>query len=150
MKMKSSRTLSVSAAALASASPALAERIDSPAWDALAAIQIEEIVTDTSYEVRKIFPVEIKDGVEQFDITGYAVPLGDTANVREFMIVSDMGFCPFCGDPEHGTALQVTLTEPLPFVEEGMRLTLRGSLETIKDSQTWQSAIMRDAVVIKG
>lgn len=150
MKMKTSRTLSVSAAALASASPALAERIDSPAWDALAAIEIEEIVTDTSYEVRKIFPVEIKDGVEQFDITGFAVPLGDTANVREFMIVSDMGFCPFCGDPEHGTALQVTLTEPLPFVEEGMRLTLRGSLETIKDSQTWQSAIMRDAVVIKG
>ena len=144
------RTLTVFATALAAASPALAERVDSPAWDALAAIEIEEIITDTSYEVRKVFPSEIKDGVAQFDITGFAVPLGETSNVREFMIVSDMGFCPFCGNPEHGTALQVSLAEPLPFVEEGMRLSLRGSLETIKDSQTWQSAIMRDAIVIDG
>ena len=148
--MTPSRTFTVSAAALAAASPAFAERVDSAAWDALAAIEIEEIVSDTSYEVRKIFPSEIKDGVEQFDITGFAVPLGDTTNVREFMIVSDMGFCPFCGNPEHGTSLQVSLAEPIPFVEEGMRLTLRGALETIGDSQTWQSTIMRDAVVIDG
>lgn len=144
------RTMTVSATALAAASPAFAETIASPAWDALAAIEIEEIMTETTYEVRKIFPAEIKDGVERFDITGFAVPLGETENVRDFMIVSDIGFCPFCGDPEHGTALQVTLAEPIPFIEEGMRLSLRGSLETIKDDQTWQSAIMRDAVVIDG
>lgn len=144
------RSLTVSATALAAASPAMAEQIDSAAWDALAAIEIEEIMTDTTYQVRKIFPAEIKDGVAQFDITGFAVPLGDTSNVRDFMLVSDIGFCPFCGDPEHGTALQVTLAEPLDFVEEGMRLSLRGSLETIKDDQTWQSAIMRDAVVVDG
>lgn len=144
------RTLSISATALAAASPTLAERIDSPAWDALNAIEIEEIMTDTSYEVRKVFPSEIKDGVAKFDITGFVVPLGDTSNVQEFMLVSDMGFCPFCGDPDHGSALQVSLAEPIPFVEEGMRLSLRGSLETIKDSQTWQSAVMRDAVVVDG
>lgn len=144
------KTLSVSVAALAAASPAFAENIDSPAWDALEAIKIEEIVTDTSYEVRKIFPSQIKDGVAQFDITGFVVPLGDVTNVREFMLVSDMGFCPFCGDPEHGTALQVSLAEPLPTLEEGTRLSLRGALETIEDSQTWQSTIMRNAVVIDG
>ncbi|MEL6840521.1 MAG: hypothetical protein AAFP85_14610 [Pseudomonadota bacterium] len=144
------RTLTVSATALAAASPGLAERIESPAWDAINGIEIEEIITDTSYEVRKVFPSEIKDGVEQFDITGFVVPFGDLSNVREFMIVSDMGFCPFCGDPDHGSALQVSMTEPLPFIEEGMRISLRGSLETIKDSQTWQSAIMRDAVVVDG
>ncbi|MEM9786484.1 MAG: hypothetical protein AAF801_08270 [Pseudomonadota bacterium] len=144
------RTLTVSATALAAASPGLAERIESPAWDAINGIEIEEIITDTSYEVRKVFPSEIKDGVEQFDITGFVVPFGDLSNVREFMIVSDMGFCPFCGDPDHGSALQVSMTEPLSFIEEGMRISLRGSLETIKDSQTWQSAIMRDAVVVDG
>ncbi|MDX8352302.1 hypothetical protein [Cognatiyoonia sp. IB215182] len=148
--MARSLTMSVSATALAAASPALAERIDSPAWDAIQGIEIEEIITENSYEVRKVFPSEIKDGVEQFDITGFAVPLGDTSNVREFMLVSDMGFCPFCGDPDHGAALQVSLTEPMPFVMEGMRLSLRGSLETIDDPQTWQSTIMRDAVVIDG
>ncbi|WP_108815874.1 hypothetical protein [Loktanella sp. Alg231-35] len=144
------KSVTLSTAALAAASPGLAETIDSAAWDTLAAIEIEEIVTETSYQVRKIFPAEIKDGVAQFDITGFAVPLGDTRNVREFMLVSDIGFCPFCGDPTHGTALQVTLAAPLDFVEEGTRLSLRGSLETIQDDQTWQSAIMRDAVVIDG
>lgn len=144
------RTLTVSATALAAATPGMAETVDSAAWDALAAIEIEEIMTETTYEVRKIFPAEIRDGVERFDITGFAVPLGETENVRDFMIVSDIGFCPFCGDPQHGTALQVTLAEPIPFIEEGMRLSLRGSLETIKDEQTWQSAIMRDAVIVDG
>ena len=144
------KSVTLSATALAAASPGVAETIDSAAWDVLAAIEIEEIVTETTYQVRKIFPAEIKDGVAQFDITGFAVPLGDTRNVRDFMLVSDIGFCPFCGDPAHGTALQVTLAAPLDVVEEGTRLTLRGALETIQDDQTWQSAIMRDAVVIDG
>ena len=144
------RTLTVSATALAAASSAFAETIVSPAWDALAAIEIEEIMTETTYEVRKIFPAEIRDGVARFDITGFVVPLGETENVRDFMIVSDIGFCPFCGSPEHGTSLQVTLAEPIPMIEEGMRLSLRGTLETIKDEQTWQSAIMRDAIVVDG
>lgn len=148
--MATHRTLTVSAAAMAVATPGATERIESDAWDALAAIEINEIVTATSYEVRKVFPAEIMNGVERFDITGFAVPLGDTRNVRDFMLVSDMGFCPFCGDPEHGTALQVTLSDPITVIEEGMRLTLRGSLETIHDNQTWQSAIMRDAQIIDG
>ena len=142
------RSLTVSATALAAASPSFAETIDSAAWDALAAIEIEEIMTETTYQVRKVFPEEIAKGVSDFAITGFAVPLGSTENVSDFMIVSDMGFCPFCGNPEHGTSLQVTLADPIPFIEEGMRLSLRGTLETIDDEQTWQSTIMRDAVVV--
>lgn len=144
------RTLTVSATALFAGAPAFAERVESPAWDALAAIEIEEVMTETSYEARKTFPADLEGGVAQFDITGFAVPLGDMANVREFMIVSDMGFCPFCGNPEHGTALQVTLAEPIPFIEEGMRLSLRGALEPVTDPQTSQSVILRDAVLIEG
>lgn len=148
--MRTARILSASTAALSFASPGVAQSVESPAWDTLAAITVEEIITDTSYEARKTYPSEIEGGVAEFDITGFAVPLGGSENVREFMIVSDMGFCPFCGDPEHATALQVTLTEPIPFVEDGMRLSLRGALEPIKDPQTFQSVILRDAVVIEG
>lgn len=39
-----------------------------------------------------------------------------------------MGFCPFCGDPEHGTSLQVTMADPLAGYVEGERITLRGAL----------------------
>lgn len=148
--MKSARLLSASTAVLSIASPAVAQSVESPAWDALAAITVEEIITDTSYEARKKYPSELEGGVAEFDITGFAVPLGDYEDVREFMIVSDMGFCPFCGDPEHATALQVTLTEPIPFIEDGMRLSLRGALEPVKDPQTFQSVILRDAVVVEG
>lgn len=140
----------ISTAALTAAFPAYAETTDSAAWDMLSAVEVEEIVTDSSYQVRKVFPAAMKDGIAQFDITGFVVPLGETSQVREFMLVSDMGFCPFCGDPDHGTALQVSLAQPLPMITEGMRLSLRGSLETVTDEQTWQSAIMRDAVVVGG
>ena len=116
-------------------------------WDILAAIEVEEIVTDTSYEVRKIFPTAVEDGIEQFDITGYLVPLyGDeSGGITDLILVSDMGFCPFCGSPEHGTNLQVSMAEPLMDFEEGQRITLRGALEPVTDTETWQTTILTGA-----
>lgn len=113
-------------------------------WDLLAAIEIEEIITDTSYEVRKVFPSAIENGVEQFDISGYLVPLADGAEISDFILISDMGFCPFCGSPEHGTSLQVTMADPIQFVE-GERVTLRGALETVTDPETWQTTVLTGA-----
>ena len=123
-----------------------AEGSDTP-WDLLAAIEVEEIVTDTSYEVRKVFPAAVENGIEQFDITGYVVPLyGDeNGNITDLILVSDMGFCPFCGSPEHGTNLQVTMAEPLVGFEEGARITLRGALEPVTDAETWQTTILTGA-----
>lgn len=148
---KHTATLAVSTTALAAASSAFAEQIDSAAWDLIESIAVEEIVSDTSYEVRKVFPAEIKDGISQFDITGFAVAVnGGDSDVTELFLVSDMGFCPFCGDPAHGSALQVTLTSPIPMFEDGARLSLRGALEPVTDPQTWQSAVMRNATIIEG
>jgi hypothetical protein len=113
-------------------------------WDLLAAIEIEEIITDTSYEVRKVFPSALENGVEQFDISGYLVPLSDGAEISDFILISDMGFCPFCGSPEHGTSLQVSMADPIPF-EEGKRVTLRGALETVTDPETWQTTVLTGA-----
>ena len=114
-------------------------------WDLLAAIEIEEIITDTTYEVRKVFPSALENGVEQFDITGYIVPLYNEGELTDFILVSDMGFCPFCGSPEHGTNLQVSMAEPLVGFEEGSRVTLRGALEPVTDSETWQTTILTGA-----
>jgi len=117
----------------------------SASWDVLSAIEVEEIITDTSYEVRKVFPAAVENGIEQFDITGYVVPLYGDAEITDLILVSDMGFCPFCGSPEHGTNLQVTMAEPLIGVEEGTRITLRGALEPVTDSETWQTTILTGA-----
>lgn len=126
---------------------AAAEGASSP-WDLLAGIEIEEIVTETSYEVRKIYPAAIENGVEQFDISGYVVPLYSDTDFKEFILISDMGFCPFCGDPDHGTSLQVSMTEALPSFVEGQRITLRGALEPVTDSETWQTTILKDAQLL--
>ncbi len=114
-------------------------------WDLLAAISVEEIVTDTTYEVRKIFPTAVENGIDQFDITGFIVPLTDGPDITDFILVSDMGFCPFCGSPEHGTSLQVTMADPLTGFEEGSRITLRGALQAVTDPETWQTTVMTNA-----
>lgn len=113
-------------------------------WDLLAAIEIEEIITDTTYEVRKVFPSAIENGIDQFDISGYLVPLSDGVEISDFILISDMGFCPFCGSPEHGTSLQVSMADPIVF-EEGKRITLRGVLETVTDPETWQTTVLTGA-----
>lgn len=114
-------------------------------WDLLAAIEVEEIITDTTYEVRKVFPAAIENGVEQFDISGYLVPLSDGAEISDLILISDMGFCPFCGSPEHGTSLQVSMADPIIAFEEGARVTLRGALETVTDPETWQTTVLTGA-----
>ena len=66
-----------------------AAQADSTAsWDMLASIEINEIVTETSHEIRKMFPTAMKSGIAQFDITGYAVPLSLDGAVSEILLVS--------------------------------------------------------------
>lgn len=117
-------------------------------WELLRGVEVEEIVGEDSYEVRKVFPAEIEDGIEKFDITGYVAGLWTEENVQEFILISDMGFCPFCGDPEHGTALQVKLDTPMAVLQEGQRVTLRGQLEAVRDPRTTQSTRLTGARVL--
>ncbi|MBU2993792.1 hypothetical protein Q4555_11850 [Octadecabacter sp. 1_MG-2023] len=144
------RTVSLIAlsAPFALATGATAEQT-SDAWDLLAAIEVDEVITGTSYEVRKVFPTAVENGIEQFDITGYLVPLAEGAEITDFILISDIGFCPFCGSPEHGTSLQVSMADPIGY-EDGTRVTLRGALEAVTDPETFQTTIMRDASLIDG
>ena len=118
------------------------------AWALLESIQTEEIETATDWHVAKIFPSEMKDGIAQFDISGFAVPLYGDGAVREFILVSNMGFCPFCGDPDHGTSLTVELDVPLDTLEDGQPITVRGALEPVRDPGTMMTAIMRRAQIL--
>lgn len=144
--------LSTSILALATAQTAFAVPLMASTtpegWDLLRGVAVEEIVTDTSYMVRKIFPAGMENGIEQFELTGYVVLTWADENVTEFMLISDMGLCPFCGDPEHGTALEVRLDVPVAALTDGARITVRGALEAVTDTETTQAARLTAARIL--
>ncbi|WP_371169097.1 hypothetical protein [Aliiroseovarius sp. 2305UL8-7] len=117
-------------------------------WQVLSAIEFEETVTETSYSVNKIWPSDLAETPEEIEITGYAIPVLGGEQVVELLLTSDMGLCPLCGSGDHGASLQVTLDEPIIGFEEGQRISLRGTLSRVEDSETWQAARMTGARVI--
>ncbi|MEL6586368.1 MAG: hypothetical protein AAFY65_16060 [Pseudomonadota bacterium] len=117
-------------------------------WSVIKGIDIKEVVTEDSYKAVKIFPSAIENGVEQFDITGFAMPFSEGGLTTSLMLVSDMVTCPFCNLPDHAAALEVTLAEPIA-IEDGQRITLRGALNVIHDPETWQAAVLRDAHIVE-
>ncbi|SFJ06515.1 hypothetical protein [Jannaschia pohangensis] len=125
---------------------------DEAAWDVIRSIDVQEKMTETSYRAIKTFPAAIENGVEQFDITGFVIPMDGFepgAKVTTLMLVSDMVTCPFCGLPDHAAALEVALATPLDLTE-GERITLRGALELNHDPETAQAATLTAAKRVPG
>lgn len=140
------RSSTLAIAAALGATPALAQPGD--IWDLIGQIQIDELVTEDSYEVRKSFPAGISETDQEIEISGYVAPMFPGEQVRELIMVSDMGFCPFCGDPDHGASLQVSLADPIGMIDEGQRITLRGQLSRVNDPETWQAVVLKGAQVV--
>lgn len=118
-------------------------------WQLLQGITIDEIVTDTSYEVKKGYPEHLENGIPGMQLTGYAVPLTPGDEIRELVLVADMGICPFCGGLDHTATIQVNLDQPIVGLEEGTRITLRGDMEPVRDPETWQAVRLNNAVLVK-
>ena len=129
---------------------ALAPPPETAGWELLSRIQVEERINGDDYAVVKRFPPEIENGAPVFEISGFLIPVGVGAETTEFMLVPEAGMCPFCGSPDHGTAIEVSLADPLPAVEGEARVTLRGALHAVKDAQTTQAVVMTDAVPLAG
>lgn len=109
-------------------------------WKMLADITIEEVVTETTYEVRKSWPERFARDIPNVEITGFAVPTLPGQDVRELILTSDADICPLCGEGGHNATLQVLLETPITNLEEGQRVTLRGTLSRVEDPETWQAA----------
>ncbi|GAA6208005.1 hypothetical protein NBRC116601_12980 [Cognatishimia sp. WU-CL00825] len=142
--MRNSR-IALTAALGATAATAHAE---TDAWNLLEQIQIKELVTETSYEVQKTYPSNMDTIGKDIKISGYAVPMYPGDQVTELLLVSDMGLCPLCGNSEHGANLQVTLAEPISVIDESQRIVLRGDLIPVRDPETWQAAILKNARIV--
>lgn len=144
------RALTALAATAAAATPALAEETGTDAaWALVRGVEAREVIRGDDYAVVKRFPAEIEGGVDVFEIAGYLVPLGFGAETTDFMLVPEAGMCPFCGSSEHGTAIEVSLAEPMAVSEVGedatTRVVLRGALHAIKDPETFQALYLTDA-----
>ena len=133
---------------LALGTTASAAMAGSDPWELLSGIQVDETYDGDRYEVTKVFPEDVRDGIQDFFITGYAVPLTPGEAITSLILVSDMGNCPFCGSGGHAASLQVELDEPVFGLEEGTRISLRGALEAVTDTETWQATIMRNARLV--
>lgn len=117
-------------------------------WDLIGQITIDEVVSEDSYEVRKSYPSGLAEQDQEVEITGYVAPLMPGESLRELIMVSDMGFCPFCGDPDHGASLQVSLLDSVDMIDETQRITIKGTLSRVNDPETWQAVVLRDAQIL--
>lgn len=129
--------------------PALADGVD-PSWDLIGRIEVEERIDGDRYMVMKRFPPELDGGAPVFEISGFLYPAGFEAETTEFILVPEAGMCPFCGSPDHGTAIAVSMADPMPSVEGTSRVVLRGTLHAVTDPETFQAVVMTGAVAIEG
>lgn len=144
-KQRIALAAAMTTAAASAATGAIAE---TDAWTLLEQIEIKEIVTDTSYEVRKTFPAQMSTLGEGIKISGYAVPMYPGEKIKDLILVSDMGLCPLCGNSGHGANLQITLEEPIEVLDESQRIELVGDLTPVTDPETWQAAILKNARIV--
>lgn len=148
--MKTS-TLAIAAAFGSTATSGLSQpgtAADLDVWSLLDQIQIEEIVTENSYEVRKSWPNAFAQDLQNIKVTGFAVAMIPGQQVKELLLTSDSGICPLCGSGDHAATLQIVLDEPLEGFVEGQRISVEGTLMRVDDSTTWQSAQMINARLV--
>lgn len=118
------------------------------AWSLLAEIEIEEEITETDYRAKKVFPAKLRARAEDFEIEGHIVPFKASVAVREFILVDESLECPFCSGGGYGPVLEVVLQRPqsnLPFEQ---RVSVRGRLELIEDTGTYQAFRLVDATIM--
>ena len=144
--------LATSAVALATAQTAVLMPLVSHAqpegWQLIQQIEITEQIEGDRYLVKKVFPSEMRDGIEQFDLTGYVMLMSNPEGVETFMLVSDMGFCPWCGELDHGASLEIRLEAPVAMLNDGDKVTVRGALLPVKDPESGQYALMERAQIL--
>lgn len=145
MKKLATSGIALAAAQVAVVAPAL------PAFAAGQSIASKPLVTDplaSEAHARALQPVGEQNGVAVYEMTGYIVLQKADRAVQEFMLVSDMGLCPWCGNAGHGGAVEVQLADPNFRIEDGARITVRGALETLDASNPALSTRMIGAEIL--
>ncbi|WP_305968267.1 MULTISPECIES: hypothetical protein [unclassified Mameliella] len=131
-------TLCLSAPCTAEANP----------WDLISAIEYEETETETSWSVAKTIPDALRARAQDFEVTGYYVPVEAQAYVSTFLLVPDPADCPFCGQNGYGPSLEVSMKRPMPDVPEATKVTVRGTLNFDDSPETYRAVFVTEGVLI--
>ncbi|MGR3468178.1 MAG: hypothetical protein ACU0CI_09870 [Shimia sp.] len=115
--------------------PVLADTQD--AWALIGDVTKAESAADAALALTALYPAGTEGDAPAFELTGYVALMSASAEASEFILLSDMGFCPWCGETGHGAAVPVTLKAPAGALEDGARITLRGALDVVaRDGET--------------
>ncbi|MGR3492446.1 MAG: hypothetical protein ACU0DW_10330 [Shimia sp.] len=130
---------------LAPLTPALADAQDP--WALIGDVTTAETAADATLALTKLYPAGMDGDAPTFELTGYVQLMWAGAETAEFILLSDMGFCPWCGETSHGAAVPVTLKVPADALEDGARITLRGALDVVAD-EAGTTTRMVDATIL--
>lgn len=117
-------------------------------WDLITAIEYKETETATSWSVKKTIPKALKAMADDFEITGYYVPVEAQAFVRTFLLVPDPADCPFCGTNGYGPTLEVTMKRPMPDVPEATQITVHGRLNFDDSPETYRAVYLTGGALV--
>lgn len=119
-------------------------------WTLLRLAQIDEEGEGDAWRAVKIFPEPLRAAAQDFEITGFIVPILAEPELTHFLLVEQPEDCPFCGSAGYAPTLEVTMARALPDLPEFTQITLRGTLEFIEDPQTFQLYRLVDARPLDG
>lgn len=122
---------------------------DDAGWALLNAASLSEVTEGGAVRVEKVFPPELVQAAEAFEISGYLVPNAAQPYLKRFLLVPDPANCPFCGDSGYGPVLEVEMTKALPDLPEGTPLTLKGRLELDRSPETYDLFRLTGAEVVE-
>jgi hypothetical protein len=75
-------------------------------------VSFQDLQPDQNFPQLPISPKAIALNKQQVFIKGYVYPDGQSANIKQFVLVPDMGTCCFGGQPKLTDMVQVTLRDP--------------------------------------
>ncbi len=92
-------------------------------------ISFYELQPDKNTPELPVPPAALELNGKQIFIKGYLFPDGQQANIKQFVLVPDMGTCCFGGQPKLTDMIQVTLRDPLRVEYSYVRRRLAGILK---------------------
>jgi hypothetical protein len=92
-------------------------------------ISFQELQPDKSHPELPIPPTAVELSGEKVFVKGYVYPDGQSSNIKQFVLVPDMGTCCFGGQPKLTDMIQVTLRDPHRIEYSYYRRKLAGVLK---------------------
>jgi hypothetical protein len=92
-------------------------------------VKFQELQPDRMHPELPIPPSALELNGKKVFVKGYVYPDGQSSNIKQFVLVPDMGTCCFGGQPKLTDMIQVTLRDPLRIEYSYYRRKLSGEFK---------------------